>query len=135
MPPPSAPRERATGPGEKPRRRAGEWAPHAAHDEEAPRKRPSRPEAGGGATARLFISAGKNAGVRPADVVGAIANEAGVAARDVGSIEIFPRHTTVEVPEDEADDVIAALSKTTRRGRPLMVDREGAQKPGAGPRR
>ena len=36
----------------------------------------------------LFFGAGRDAGVRPADLVGAIANEAGVPARTLGAIEI-----------------------------------------------
>ena len=73
---------------------------------------------------RLYIALGRRAGVRPADLVGAIANEAGVDARNVGSIEIGDRFSIVEVPDEIADDVIGALRSTTIRGRRVMVRRD-----------
>ena len=67
---------------------------------------------------------GRQAGVRPADLVGAIANEAGVDARAVGAIEIAERFSIVEVPDDAADEIIGALRTTTIRGRKVMVRRD-----------
>ncbi|MFL5615970.1 MAG: DEAD/DEAH box helicase [Gemmatimonadaceae bacterium] len=80
---------------------------------------------------RLYIALGRRAGVRPADLVGAIANEAGIDARAVGSIEIADRFSIVEVPDDAAEDIIGALRSTTIRGRRVMVrrDREEWEKP------
>lgn len=40
---------------------------------------------------RLFIGAGRDAGVRPQDLVGAIANEAGIPSKLIGSIDIADR--------------------------------------------
>ena len=73
---------------------------------------------------RLYIGLGRRAGVRPADLVGAIANEAGIDARAVGSIEIAERFSIVEVPDKAADDIIGALRSTTIRGRRVMVRRD-----------
>jgi ATP-dependent RNA helicase DeaD len=73
---------------------------------------------------RLFIDVGREDGIRPADIVGAIANEAGIDARAVGSIEIADRFSIVEVPDDSADDIIGALRSTTIRGRRVMVRRD-----------
>ena len=73
---------------------------------------------------RLYIGLGRRAGVRPADLVGAIANEAGIDARAVGSIEIADRFSIVEVPDQAADDIIGALRSTTIRGRRVMVRRD-----------
>ena len=73
---------------------------------------------------RLYIALGRRAGIRPADLVGAIANEAGIDARTVGSIEIADRFSIVEVPDDSADDIIGALRSTTIRGRRVMVRRD-----------
>ena len=47
---------------------------------------------------RLFIDAGSRAGVRPGDIVGAIANEAGVPGKAIGSIDIYDGFTFVELP-------------------------------------
>lgn len=72
----------------------------------------------------LFIGAGRNAGVRPADLVGAITNEAGLPARAIGAIELADRFSLVEVPEAVAEKVITALRKTKIRGHKVIVRRE-----------
>ena len=82
--------------------------------------------AAGGGMARLYISAGRQAGVRPQDLVGAIANEAGVAGGLIGAIQITDRFSLVEVPEEVAEQVIRALGKTTIRGKKVQVRRDKA---------
>ena len=72
----------------------------------------------------LFIGAGRDAGIRPADLFGAITNEAKIPSRAIGAIEIADRFSLVEVPGESADAVIEALRKTTLRGRKVMVRRE-----------
>jgi len=67
--------------------------------------------------ARLFLDVGREDGVRPADIVGAIANEAGIPGRAIGAIELFDRFSFVEVPETQANKVLRALKNTTIRGR------------------
>jgi ATP-dependent RNA helicase DeaD len=74
--------------------------------------------------AKIFIGAGRQAGVRPQDLVGAIANEAGVAGALIGAIQIADRFSLVEVPEDVANQVIKALGKSTIRGKKVQVRRD-----------
>ena len=64
------------------------------------------PKAG---TTRLFVNAGRASGVRPQDIVGALANESGLTGRDIGAIQIHERHSLVEIPEHAADDVLRSL--------------------------
>jgi ATP-dependent RNA helicase DeaD len=78
----------------------------------------------GSSKIRLFISAGRDAGIRPADLVGAMANEAGVTSRDIGPIEISGRFSLVDVPAAAADRVVAAMRKTTLRGQRVTVRRD-----------
>jgi ATP-dependent RNA helicase DeaD len=92
--------------------------------------RPSRPRAPRSddqAMTRLFIGAGRRAGIRPADLVGAITNEAGIASRDLGAIEIADTFSLVEVPISLADGVVDAMRKATLRGQKVTVrhDRDG----------
>ncbi|HEY1188116.1 MAG TPA: DbpA RNA binding domain-containing protein, partial [Gemmata sp.] len=77
--------------------------------------------------ARIFISAGREAGISPRDLVGAIANEAGLPGRDIYSIEITDRFSLVDVPEDAAEHVIESLNGTRLRGRRVSArrDRQG----------
>src|SRR5687767_11879156 len=73
---------------------------------------------------RLWVGAGRKAGVRPADLVGAIANESGIDARSIGAIDITDRFSIVEVPEDAADEIIAALSSSTIKGKRVQIRRD-----------
>jgi ATP-dependent RNA helicase DeaD len=66
---------------------------------------------------RLFLRVGKRDGVRPADLVGAIANEAGVAGDQIGDIDLYDTFSFVEIPSDAENAVISALNHTTIRGR------------------
>lgn len=73
---------------------------------------------------RLFVGIGRNGGLRPGDLVGAIANEAGVTGQAIGAIEIADEFAFVEVPADRAEHVITALKRTKIRGRKVSVRRE-----------
>ncbi len=75
-------------------------------------------------TTRLFVGAGRAAGVRPQDLVGAIAGESRLSGRDIGAIEIADRFSLVEVPESAADEVVQALRGTSIKGRKATVRRE-----------
>jgi len=82
------------------------------------------PKAG---TARLFVAAGRAAGIRPQDIVGALANESQLSGRDIGTIQIHERHALVEVPEAAADDVLRELRGSTMlKGRRANVRRDRA---------
>jgi ATP-dependent RNA helicase DeaD len=83
-----------------------------------------KPPARGGAMVRVFIGAGRNVGLRPADLVGAIANEAGVSAREIGAIEIEERFSLVELADEIAEDAIRALRATALRGQRVTVRRD-----------
>jgi ATP-dependent RNA helicase DeaD len=82
----------------------------------------ARPRTAG--AARIFIGAGRDAGIRPADLIGAIANEAGLSSRDLAIVQIAERFSVVEVPEDSVDTVIAAMRRTSLRGQRVSVRRD-----------
>jgi ATP-dependent RNA helicase DeaD len=85
------------------------------------------PRRGRGATAgttRLFVGIGRSGGVRPQDLVGAIAGESHLSGRDIGAIEISDRFSLVEVPESAADEVVRALRGTSIKGQKATVRRE-----------
>jgi ATP-dependent RNA helicase DeaD len=92
----------------------------------APRHRPRDRAADTEAVARLFVGAGRAAGIRPGDLVGAITGEAGINSRELGAIEIADRFSLVEVPESRANEIMAALRATTIRGRKVSVRRDRA---------
>ncbi|MBA4189034.1 MAG: heavy metal transporter [Planctomycetaceae bacterium] len=82
---------------------------------------------GGPRMARIYISVGREAGIGPRDLVGAIANESGLPGSDIRGIEITDRFSLVDVPEDAADHVIESLNGARLRGRRVNVrrDRQG----------
>jgi ATP-dependent RNA helicase DeaD len=82
--------------------------------------------------ARIFVGAGRIAGIRPQDLVGAIANEAHIAGREIGGIQIADRFSLVDVPDGAADRVIQALRGGSLKGRKVTVRRDrGPVPPGA----
>jgi ATP-dependent RNA helicase DeaD len=77
--------------------------------------------------ARLYIGAGRQAKIRPADLVGAIVNEAGVDPRAIGAIQITERFSLVEVPDEIADGIIDTLRGATIKGKRVPVRRDREQ--------
>jgi ATP-dependent RNA helicase DeaD len=73
--------------------------------------------------ARLFITVGRQEGLRPGDLVGAIANEAGISGQAIGAIDILDHCAFVEVPAEAADRVVRALTRTRLRGRKVRVEK------------
>ena len=71
--------------------------------------------------ARLRINAGRLAGILPGDLVGAIANEAGISSRAIGAIDIADRYSLVEVADEVADQVSHALRRSTLKGKKVTV--------------
>jgi len=89
-----------------------------------PAARGPRPDFPRGDVARIYVGLGRQAGVRPGDLVGAIANEAGIDAREIGAIDIADRFSLVEVPGGVAEDVIRALRGASLRGKRVVVRRD-----------
>jgi ATP-dependent RNA helicase DeaD len=85
-----------------------------------PAHRAPRPEIEGDKV-QLAIAIGKRDGIRPADIVGSIANEAGVPGREIGPIDIRDELTIVGLPERYKDQVIEKTRGARFRGRPLNV--------------
>ncbi|MCB1257068.1 MAG: DEAD/DEAH box helicase [Microthrixaceae bacterium] len=84
----------------------------------------SRSRSGQQRMARLYVGAGREARIRPGDLVGAIANETNLNGRDIGSIDMHDRFALVEVPESAVNEVITALNRTTLKGRKVKVRRD-----------
>ncbi|MCP3939002.1 MAG: DEAD/DEAH box helicase [Actinomycetia bacterium] len=90
---------------------------------------PSRGERGSrgkpsGPMVTLKVGGGKNLGIRPKDLVGSIAGETGLRGTDIGSIDIKPHFSLVDVPADHADRVISTMNGATIRGKKLTFARD-----------
>jgi ATP-dependent RNA helicase DeaD len=77
-----------------------------------------------GATVKLWVGLGRAEGVRPKDLVGAIANETHLSGREIGPIVISENFSTVGVPSGAVDDVIGAMKQTTIKGKKAKVRRD-----------
>ncbi len=89
-----------------------------------PGQRGPRGDWGAGGTegmVRLFLNAGRMGGVRPADIVGALANEGGIPGKEIGAIDIYDRFSFVEIPARYQQQVMTKMSSATMRGRPLEI--------------
>ena len=100
--------------------------PEAERDERPARTaRPgARGRGPGGPRTVLYLNVGKAAGVRPADLVGAIAGEAGVDSGVIGAIRIADDHSLVDVPESLATRIVVSLRNAKVRGRRVTVRRD-----------
>jgi len=105
-----------------------ETAPPPARRESAPERDDEEPKV------RLSMAVGKKDGIRPADVVGSIANEAGISGREIGPIDIRDEITYVSIPLRLRDDVIAKLGGAKFRGRPVSLKVAGAEAPSDRPK-
>ena len=74
-------------------------------------------------TAYLFVGLGRKSGLRPADLVGAIANESRLVGRQIGPIRISDNFSVVGVPERTVEEVIAAMRSTVIRGKRASIRR------------
>ena len=83
------------------------------------------------------IDVGRTHGVMPKDIVGAIANEGGIGARQIGAIKLFDTYSTVELPAGLPNDFFQALGRTWIRGQRINLQpAEGpGRKPSAPPKR
>ncbi len=71
---------------------------------------------------RLFVNIGKNQNVKPGDILGAIAGEAGIPGRMVGSIDMYDKYTFVEVPCDNAKVVMKAMKNAKIKGKSVRME-------------
>lgn len=97
---------------------------------EGPRKPPREPrrtEAPRGAPIRwerAWINVGKEAGVRPADIFGAILGETGLERGDVGVIEVRGTYAMVDVNPARIGELLEGLTGASIRGRRIVVKRD-----------
>ncbi|MCX5931465.1 MAG: DEAD/DEAH box helicase [Cyanobacteria bacterium] len=72
---------------------------------------------------RFRIEVGWQDRVKPGNIVGAIANEAGLTGRSIGRIQIFDTHSTVDLPSGMPEDVFTALRRLRVMNKELQITR------------
>ncbi|HEV7490142.1 MAG TPA: DEAD/DEAH box helicase [Rhodanobacteraceae bacterium] len=92
-------------------------------------KRRDEPESG---FETFRIEVGHDHGVKPGNIVGAIANEAGLDSKHIGRVDIRDDHSFVDLPEGMPSDVFKLLKKVWVSGQQLRITRS-SDAPGAHP--
>ncbi len=104
-----------------------------------PGSRPGKGKQGGALPAsdaeRFRIEVGAEHGVKPGNIVGAIANEAGLDGKHVGAVEILATHSFVDLPKGMPREVFKDLKKVWVCGQQLKISRVGGEPKGKSRRR
>ncbi len=115
----AAPVEKAPRKEVRERAEPAEVAPAKKEKERAPRK-------GGALDMEPYrVEVGHTHGVKPANIVGAIANEAGLDAKYIGRIEIFDDYSLLELPAGMPDEVFDQLKSVAIGPNKLRLSRSG----------
>jgi ATP-dependent RNA helicase DeaD len=75
--------------------------------------------------AKLMVAGGRAAGMRVADIVGAVTSVAGLDGEAVRDVLVLERYSFLSVPAGEAERVLQSLAGERLRGRPLQLRRVG----------
>ena len=89
-----------------------------------------RAEAAGGT--RIFLTVGERDGVRPGDLVGAIAGTAGITGENIGRIELRDTHSLVEIVGADAQQVAERITGSSIKGRRVVARLERERPPREG---
>ena len=72
---------------------------------------------------RFRVEVGWRDRIKPGNIVGAIANEAGLNGKAIGRIQIFDAHSTVDLPKGMPEEVFQGLRQLRVMNRPLQISR------------
>jgi ATP-dependent RNA helicase DeaD len=75
------------------------------------------------------LEVGESHGVGKGDIVGAIANEAGLDAKFMGKIRMFDRHSFIDLPEGMPNETFELLQTVRARGQPLQISKDAGRRP------
>ncbi len=81
-----------------------------------------------GESTRLKLDVGREEGVRPGDIVGAIANEANIPGSHIGAIEIHDHYSMVDIPSKAVPNVLLAMKNTSIRNHKINISIAKAHK-------
>jgi ATP-dependent RNA helicase DeaD len=70
---------------------------------------------------RYRLAVGRNDEIKPGDIVGSIANEAGIESQYIGHIKLHEDHSTVDLPDGMPKEMLDHLKKVKVRGKALQI--------------
>jgi ATP-dependent RNA helicase DeaD len=91
--------------------------------EDRPKREPRVRDEGGDDIAMVTyrMEVGNNDGITPSNIVGAIANEADISSRYIGSIKLHDDYSTVDLPEGMPDELLNYLKKVRVCAKPMRI--------------
>ncbi|MCH7817795.1 MAG: DEAD/DEAH box helicase, partial [Proteobacteria bacterium] len=104
----------------RPRAERGKGRERERKERGKPARREGPPEKG---MERFRIEVGHMHKVMPGNIVGAIANEAGIDSKHIGRINIFDDYSTVDLPADMPQEVFNDLRQVWVAGQTLKISR------------
>jgi ATP-dependent RNA helicase DeaD len=128
---PLIPEEKSDPPEIRHERR--EWRDDRGGVETGPKKRSARDRGFDDGGILYRIEVGRNDGVAPKDIVGAIANEAGIPGKSIGHIKLYDDFSTVSLPGDMPKESLRRLEKTWILGKQIRIrlwNEDGSVRPG-----
>lgn len=72
-------------------------------------------------TVKIEINIGRNQRIAPNFILGALADATGMSGKEFGKIDIFDKHTTVEIPEDDSDYILGSMESVKINGHKVNV--------------
>ena len=114
---------------------------HSIEEVQAPRNRaerrgkPSKEDRERLNEAEIFLNIGRRAGIQISDIVGAIANEAGISGGDIGRISLNDTTSFVGLPKDLAERVVTNHPEILVRGKPTRIEMARGNQGPAKPRK
>jgi ATP-dependent RNA helicase DeaD len=91
--------------------------------------RVSRPRTASGLMETFRIEVGAAHGIKPSNVVGAIASEAGIEGVHIGRVDIRDDHSYVDLPEGMPKQIFKVLQKVLVAGRELRISKVSEKPP------
>lgn len=83
---------------------------------------------------RFRLEVGHEHKVKPSNVIGAIANEAGIESKYIGRLQIFDKHSLIDLPSEMPKEIFMALKKTWVCGQQLEIKRVSTEGHNAPPK-
>jgi ATP-dependent RNA helicase DeaD len=97
------------------------------------RDREQAPRDAAGNSERYRIEVGYVHGVKPGNIVGAIANESGISGQHIGQIEIESEYSLVDLPSGMPKHIFMGLKKVRVCGQALNITHFGGASPAGSP--
>jgi ATP-dependent RNA helicase DeaD len=102
---------------------ASDTAPHRADEAKPSRKKKQEPRLREDELETYRIDVGRVHGVKPANIIGAIANEAGLDGRHIGRLDIRQDHSFIDLPKGMPKEIARHLQKVRVAGQLLNLGR------------